>query len=167
MRDAGSKPGKKQMSPNEVIQLREWLSKGAKRNMQNKESLASENQTPNSSKTGRGEKPWTLIIIKFKVEKYKTFFLFFLLLNRKMETIVWCKAPSLFFFFKTAPVAYGTSLARGRIGAAAEAYTTATATLDQSRICDPHHHLQQCQILNALSEARGRTHNLTDTMSGS
>ena len=34
------------------------------------------------------------------------------------------------------------------------AYTTATATPDLSRVCDLHHSLQQCWILNLLSEAR-------------
>ena len=37
------------------------------------------------------------------------------------------------------------------------AYTTATATWDPSRICDPHHSSQQRWILNPLSEARDGT----------
>ena len=41
------------------------------------------------------------------------------------------------------------------------AYTTAIATWDPSCICDLHHSSQQCQILNPLSEARGRTLNPT------
>ena len=40
------------------------------------------------------------------------------------------------------------------------AYTTATATRDQSHICDLHHSSQQRWILNPLSKARDRTHNL-------
>ena len=40
------------------------------------------------------------------------------------------------------------------------AYTTVTATRDPSCICDLHHRLWQCQILNPVSKARGRTHNL-------
>ena len=40
------------------------------------------------------------------------------------------------------------------------AYTTATAMLDLSLICDLHHNLWQHRILNPLSEARDRTHNL-------
>ena len=44
------------------------------------------------------------------------------------------------------------------------AYTTATATPDLSHIYDLYHSLQQCQILNLLSEARDRTRILTDTM---
>ena len=37
------------------------------------------------------------------------------------------------------------------------AYTTATATLDPSYICDLYHSSQQCQIPNPLSKARDRT----------
>ena len=40
------------------------------------------------------------------------------------------------------------------------AYATATATLDLNCICDLHHSLQQCWILNLLSEARDQTCNL-------
>jgi len=40
------------------------------------------------------------------------------------------------------------------------AYARATATQDPSRICNLHHSSQQHQILNPLSEARGRTQNL-------
>ena len=40
------------------------------------------------------------------------------------------------------------------------AYTTATAMQDPSHICNLYHSLQQCQILNPLSGARGQTHNL-------
>ena len=51
-----------------------------------------------------------------------------------------------------------------RLGAESElqllAYTTATATQDPSRIRDLHRSLQQCKILNPLSEARDRTCNL-------
>ena len=46
------------------------------------------------------------------------------------------------------------------------AYTTATAMWDPSGICSLHHSLQQCQILNPLSEARDRTYSLTETMLG-
>ena len=43
------------------------------------------------------------------------------------------------------------------------AYTTATATLDLSRICNPNHSSWQRRILNPLSEAGGRTCVLMDT----
>ena len=57
--------------------------------------------------------------------------------------------------FTATPVAYGSSWARGHVGDAAVVCTTATATLDQSYICDIHHSLGQCQFLNPLSKARG------------
>ena len=41
-----------------------------------------------------------------------------------------------FFLFRAVPVAYGSSQARSRIRAAAEAYTTATALRALSHICD-------------------------------
>ena len=65
----------------------------------------------------------------------------------------------LFFFclFRAAPTAYGSSHARGLIGAAA---ATATATQDASRVCDLHHSSRQCRILNPLTEARNWTHHL-------
>ena len=43
---------------------------------------------------------------------------------------------------------------------------TATAMSDLSFICNIHHSLWQCQILNPHSEARDRTHIFTDTESG-
>ena len=57
----------------------------------------------------------------------------------------------------SAPVAYGSFWARGRVRAAAEAYTTVTATLDLSHICSHSCSLWQQWILNPLSEARDRT----------
>ena len=41
-----------------------------------------------------------------------------------------------------------------------QAYATARATLDLSCICNLHHKLWQCQILNPLSEVRDHTHTL-------
>ena len=46
-----------------------------------------------------------------------------------------------------------------------QAYTTATATLDPSCICNLCYNLQQGWILNALSKARDQTRILTDTTS--
>ena len=54
-------------------------------------------------------------------------------------------------------MAYGSSQARGRIGA------TATATWAPSCVCDLHHSSWQCRILNPLGEDRDRTCVLTDT----
>ena len=42
------------------------------------------------------------------------------------------------------------------------AYTTATATLDPSHVCDLHHNSRQHQILNPLGEAKDQTCVLTD-----
>ena len=67
----------------------------------------------------------------------------------------------LFFFFclfRATPTAvYGGSQAGGPIRGVGRAYTTATATRDPSHGCDLHHRSWQHQILNPLSEARGRT----------
>ena len=48
-----------------------------------------------------------------------------------------------------------------------QVYTTATATQDPSHMCNLHHSLWQCQILNPLSEARDQTSILMYTMLGS
>ena len=42
-------------------------------------------------------------------------------------------------------------------------YTTVTATLDLSHICNLHHSSGQCQILNPVSEVRDQTCVLMDT----
>ena len=65
------------------------------------------------------------------------------------------------------PTAYGSSWARGQIGAAAEAYGTATETMDPSHICGVGHSLWQCQILKPLTKTRDQIRILLDTMSGS
>ena len=78
----------------------------------------------------------------------------------------YCCCYFCFFFFRVTPVACGNSWARGLIGAGAEAYTTATATLDPSHIFDLHYNLWQCRIPSPLSKARDRTHILTDLLSG-
>ena len=72
-----------------------------------------------------------------------------------------------FFLFKAEPVAYGNSWARGWIGAAVKAYTTATAMPDPSPICDLCCSLQQLWILNLLSKAKDWTCILMDTRLGS
>ena len=70
--------------------------------------------------------------------------------------------PFFFFFlvFMAAPVAHGSSQARGPIGATVLA--CATATRDPSLICDLYQRSWQCRILNSLSEARDRTCILMD-----
>ena len=62
-----------------------------------------------------------------------------------------------FFNFKAAPVAHGSSQARGQIGAAPGSLSTATAMRDPSHVCNLYHSSQQCQVLNTLSEDRDRT----------
>ena len=47
-----------------------------------------------------------------------------------------------------------------------KSYTTATATLDPSHICNLHHSLQQRWILKPLMEARNQTHILTEMTLG-
>ena len=65
-----------------------------------------------------------------------------------------------FVFSRTAPVAYGGSQARGLTGAVATGLHHSHSN-SGSEICVwPSHSSRQCQILNPLSEARGRTHNL-------
>ena len=65
----------------------------------------------------------------------------------------------LFFLFMAVLETYGSSWARGRNGAAAEAYGAAVAIWDPNHICNLNWSLWQCHILNP--------HILTETMSGS
>ena len=58
---------------------------------------------------------------------------------------------------------HGNSQARGRIGATAAGYTTATATWDPSCIYELHHSSQQRQIPDPVSEGRDGTHILMNT----
>ena len=84
-----------------------------------------------------------------------------------MYTSPFCWIPFFFFLFIAAPAAYGNSQTRSRIATIAEGYATAMAMHDPSHICDLCHSLQQCQILNPLSEARDQTLTLPNTMLGS
>ena len=59
-------------------------------------------------------------------------------------------------------IAYGSSQARGQIGAAVATYATAVPMRHLSRICDLCHSSRQHQILNPLTKARDRTHILMD-----
>ena len=75
---------------------------------------------------------------------------------------------SFFFFFFFLSLVflgpYPQHMEVSRLGVSSElllpAYTAATATPDPSHVCELHHRSQQRRILNPLSEARGRTHNL-------
>ena len=71
-----------------------------------------------------------------------------------------------FLLFRATPVAYGSSHARGSIGAAAAAYATAMVILDLRCICDVLGSLRQHWILNPPKEARDQTSILTETMLG-
>ena len=63
-----------------------------------------------------------------------------------------------FLLFRAAPMAYGSSQARGLIRATDAAFTRATAMQDPSHICDFYHmavpNPWQCQILSPLGGAR-------------
>ena len=69
----------------------------------------------------------------------------------------------VYFLFKATPVAYGSSQARSRIGAAAVVYTTGEAIPDPSRICNLRRSLWKGWILNPLNEARYGTCILMDS----
>ena len=72
-----------------------------------------------------------------------------------------------FFFLMAIPTTYGSSQARGQIGAAAVSLHHSHSTPDPSHIYDLCHSSQQHQILNPLREARDRTRILTDVALGS
>ena len=77
-----------------------------------------------------------------------------------------CSHPQgyLLFFFSFFLGPHLQHMEIPRLGVESElqlpAYTTATATPDPSHVCDLHPNSQQCRILNPLSKARNRTHNL-------
>ena len=75
-----------------------------------------------------------------------------------------CCCFACFLFLMAAPVAYGSSQARGWTGAAAARLHHSHSNTGSSTCTGT---LQQCQILNPLSEARDWTHFLMDTMSDS
>ena len=66
-----------------------------------------------------------------------------------------------FVFFRPHPQHMGVL----RLGVKSELQLLATATAmpDLSQVCEPHHSLWQCQILNPLSEARDHTCILMNT----
>ena len=66
---------------------------------------------------------------------------------------------AFFFFglFRATLIAYESSQARGRTGAAAAGLPHKYSKKDPSHVCDLQHSSWQCRILNALSEARDRT----------
>ena len=66
----------------------------------------------------------------------------------------------LFVFSRAAPVAYGGSQARGLIGATAAGLRQRHSYARSEPRLQPTPHSQQHRILNPLSKARDRTHNL-------
>ena len=74
----------------------------------------------------------------------------------------------LFFFFLGLHLRHMEVPILGvELGLQLQAYVTATAMPDPSRVCSLSHSLKQCHILNPLSKARDQTHILMDTMLGS
>ena len=61
-----------------------------------------------------------------------------------------------FCLFRALSEEYGDSQVRGQLEMQLLAYTTATAMSDPSHVCDLHYGSRQHQILNPLSEGRGR-----------
>ena len=63
----------------------------------------------------------------------------------------------LVLLFRAAYVAYGSSQARGWIGAPASGLRHSHRNAGLSRVCGPHQSSRKCWILNPLSEAKDRT----------
>ena len=70
---------------------------------------------------------------------------------------------SAFLLFRAAPVAYGGSQARDRIGAAAANLHHSHSNMGSEPDRDLHHSSWQCRILNSLSEARDGPFTLINT----
>ena len=68
-----------------------------------------------------------------------------------------------FFIFRTTTVTYGSSQARGWIGAAPAGLHHSHSNAGSKPHLQLHHRSWQCQILIPLSEARDQTHILMDT----
>ena len=85
-----------------------------------------------------------------------------------MATFSWltlcCFCFYFFGCFRAAPAAYGSSQARGPVGATAAGlyHSHSNATRDPSQICHLHYSSWKCQILNPLSKDRDPTGVLMD-----
>ena len=85
---------------------------------------------------------------------------------------IWCKfiGHSYFYLFFWLLGLYSRHMEVPRLGVESElqlpAYATATATPDPSCVCDLHHSLRQCSILNPLGKDRDQTRILRETTSG-
>ena len=85
-----------------------------------------------------------------------------LLLNHHKLKVVWGFCCCCFCFVFLGPYPWHVEVPRlGELQL--PAYTTVTAVLDPSLVCNLHHSSWPRQILNPLSEARDRTCILTDT----
>ena len=84
----------------------------------------------------------------------------------KVEKSIQILILSFLFFFFVFLGLHPQHMEVPRLGVQLElqlpAYTTATATRDPSLVFDLYHSSRQCLILNPLSDARDRTHILTD-----
>ena len=78
----------------------------------------------------------------------------------------WVNSFFFFFLFTATPATYGSSWARGQIQVSATGlcHSHSNVVPDPSHICDLCCSLWQHQILNSLSEARGWTCILTETV---
>ena len=63
---------------------------------------------------------------------------------------------------RATPAAYGSSQARGRMGAIATGLHRRDSNTRSKPVCDLHYSSQQHQILNPLSKVRDQTHILMD-----
>ena len=75
---------------------------------------------------------------------------------------IWWIHNNFFFFFfgRAASVAYGGSQAKGQIRATAASLCYSHSNTGSKPCLDLYHSSWQCRILNSLSEARDRSHNL-------
>ena len=81
------------------------------------------------------------------------------------ETAIFFHSTVLFFIFvfclfRTTPAAYGSSHARGLIGAVTAVLCHSHSNVRSSHVCKLQHSSRQCQIRNPLNKARDRTYNL-------
>ena len=106
-----------------------------------------------------------LILVYYKIKTLWKYMQHSSSQNQRLVTIY----LFLFFFFtfivfRASCAAYGSSQARGQIGAiAASPHHSHSKTSYPSHICNLHYSSQKCRIFNTLSKARDRTRILMDT----
>ena len=94
---------------------------------------------------------------------YKINYKYMLLYLSFLHSITNISFNIFFFHYMAAPAAYGNSWVGAKLELQLLTYATATETQVLNHICDLHHSLWQCRILNPLNEARDQTHILMDT----